>query len=117
MNWCRIYSANCVDGLSDKRVGCNRARLTPAQLTDVRSRLHTCSPGQLFGYDATDGQFWTVADFARGLQRWYGVVYQSLGSYTRLLAHCGFSYQQPKKVYKSRSDAKVAEFEAQLEKN
>ena len=28
-----------------------------------------------------------------------------------------FSYQRPDKVYKSRSEAKVLEFEAQLEKN
>ena len=117
MNWCRFYSAEGVNGLSDKRVGGNRARLTPAQLDEVRTRLHTYGPGQLFGRDATNAQFWTVSDFARGLQRWYGVVYQSLSSYTRLLAQCGFSYQQPKKVYKSRSDAKVVEFEAQLEKN
>ena len=125
MNWCRFYSAEGVDGLSDKRVGGNRARLTPAQLDEVRTRLHTYGPGQLFGRDATNAQFWTVSDFARGLQRWYGVVYQSLSSYTRLILGCSPNAasatsspsQQPKKVYKSRSDAKVAEFEAQLEKN
>ena len=73
----------------------------------------------LFGHDTAcaDGQLWTVTDLARGLERWYGVVYQSLSSYTRIFASCGFSYQQPKKVYKSRSETKVAAFEAQLEKN
>lgn len=119
MNWCRFYRADGVEGLSDKRAGGNRARLSPAQLEEAKKRLHTYSPAQLFGHEAAsaDGQFWTVTDLARGLERWYGVVYQSLSSYTRLLDWCGFSYQQPKKVYKSRSETKVAEFEAQLEKN
>jgi len=119
MNWCRLYSAQGVEGLSDKRTGGNRARLSPAQLKEVEMRLHSYIPAQLLGHDAAsvNGQFWTVIDLARGLERWYGVVYQSLSSYTRLLGLCGFSYQQPKKVYKSRSEVKVAEFEAQLEKN
>jgi transposase len=51
------------------------------------------------------------------VEQWYGVSYQSNSSYYRLFDLCGFSYQHPAKVYKSRSAVKVAEFEEQLEKN
>ena len=73
----------------------------------------------LFGATAAtaDGQFWTVEDLHRAVERWYGVSYRSRTSYHRLLDLCGFSYQRPTKTYKSRSEAKVSEFEIQLEKN
>jgi transposase len=51
------------------------------------------------------------------MERWYGFNYQSRSSYHRYFDLCGFSYQRTAKVYKSRSEARVAEFEAQLEKN
>lgn len=119
MNWCRRYKAYGLAGLSDKRVGGTRARLSRVQIEELKARLHSYTPAQLFGYDAAsaDGQFWTVPDLVRGLEQWYGVVYQSLSSYTQLFDVCGFSYQRTEKVYKSRSEARVAEFEAQLEKN
>ena len=47
----------------------------------------------------------------------YGVEYQSRTSYRYLLDLCGFSYQKTEKVFKSRSETKVADFEEQLEKN
>ncbi len=117
MNWCRTYRSEDIEGLVDKRVGGNRARLTPGQTQQIKTRLHTYTPSQMFGKEAAtpDGQFWTVSDIARGLDRWYGVVYHSLSSYTRLLDLCEFSYQQPQKVYRSRSETKVLEFEAELE--
>lgn len=117
MNWCRRYKAEGLAGLSDKRVGGTRARLSRVQIQELSARLHSYTPAQLFGHDAAGGQFWTVPDLVRGLEQWYGVVYQSLSSYTQLFELCGFSYQRTQKVYKSRSEAKVAEFEAQLEKN
>ena len=53
----------------------------------------------------------------RAVEQWYGVTYRRSKSYHRLFALAGFSYQRPGKVYKSRSAAKVADFEEQLEKN
>ena len=50
------------------------------------------------------------------LQR-YQVRYRSPVSYRTLLTQCGFSYQRSQKVFRSRSEAKVAEFEDELEKN
>ena len=49
-------------------------------------------------------------------RQWFSVQYKARGSYRQLFARCGFSYQRPAKIYKSRSEAKVAEFEEQLEK-
>ena len=118
MGWCRSYRTEGMEGLGDKRAGGNRARLTPAQIQQVKRRLHTYTPSQLLGKEVAtaQGRFWTVPDLARGLDRWYGVVYQSLSSYYRLLDLCEFSHQRPARVYKSRSEAQVIEFEAALEK-
>ena len=119
MEWCRNYRADRIAALVDKRVGGNRAKLKPAQIESLQARLHFYAPAQLFGPVAStpDGQYWTVEDLRRAVERWYGVSYQSRTSYRRLLHLCGFSYQRSAKRYKSRSEAKVAEFEVQLEKN
>jgi transposase len=119
MDWCRQYRSSGINGLVDKRVGGNRAKLTTAQLGELRTRLHSYTPSALFGPTAAtaDGQFWTVPDLQRAIEQWYGVCYQSPSSYPRLFHLCGFSYQRPARVYKSRSESKIAEFEEQLEKN
>jgi transposase len=118
MDWCRIYQAEGPAGLVDKRRGGNRAKLKPAQIEELRTHLHQYTPANLFGTTAAtaDGQFWTVGDLQRAVQQWYGVCYQSRTSYLRLFALCDFSRQRPAKTYKSRSEAKVLEFEEQLEK-
>lgn len=118
MEWCRTYGRAGIGSLVDKRRGGNRAKLTEKQIEELRRRLRTYTPVNLFGTTAatTDGQFWTVEDLQQAVQRWYGVSYQSRGSYHRLFDLCDFSYQRPAKVYKSRSEAKIAEFEEQLEK-
>ena len=64
-----------------------------------------------------DGQFWTVEDLIEAVRKQYGVEYKSHTSYTNLLSLCGFSYQKAEKIFKSRSQTKVADFEEQLEKN
>lgn len=118
MDWCRIYRAEGVAGLIDKRKGGNRDRFTEQQIAELTMRMRTYTPADLFGKTAAtaDGQFWTVEDLQRMVQQWYSVQYKARGSYHQLFARCGFSYQRPAKVYKSRSEAKVAEFEEQLEK-
>lgn len=118
MEWCQLYSTQGIPGLKDKRVGGNRAKLTAVELEDLKTKMKQYSPVQLFGPQAatTDGQFWTVEDLHRAVEQWYGVSYRSRNSYTGLFARCGFSFQRPAKVYKSRSQEKVAEFEELVEK-
>jgi hypothetical protein len=51
---------------------------------------------------------WCRAYKDAAVQQWYDVSYSSRSSYLRLLGLCGFSYQRPGKVFKSRSKVKVA---------
>jgi hypothetical protein len=50
------------------------------------------------------------------VQHWYGVIYQSTVSYYPLFARCAVSYHRPTKMFKSRNEAAVTDFEAQIEK-
>ena len=119
MSWCRCYRQHGIQGLVDQRVGGNRAQLTQEQIADLRMRLHLYTPRDVLGETAypSQGLFWTVADLYRAVKQWYDVKYRSRASYYQLFSFCGFSYQRPAKVFKSRSAAKVADFEERLEKN
>jgi transposase len=119
MEWCRAYRDGGIVALDDDRVGGNSAKLTQEQVADLSGKLRLYTPRSLFGPTAAtaDGQAWTVDDLRRSVQEWYGVTYQSIVSYYNLFARCEFSYHRPAKVFKSRNEAAVAEFEAQLEKN
>jgi transposase len=64
-----------------------------------------------------DGQFWTVPDLAKLVERDYQVTYKSDTSYRTLFKRCHFSCQRPGSQYWSRSELAVLEFEQQLEKN
>jgi transposase len=101
----------------DKRAGGHRAKLRSLQVEELQQLLHQYTPKERLGSKAIDGQFWSVADLALVVPERYGVEYQSRTSYVRLLQVCGFSSQKTEKVFKSRSQTKVAEFEEQLEKN
>ena len=118
LNWTRTYRERGLSALLDHRQGGNRARLKSEQIETLQNQLHGYTPAQLLGrsHCVGDGQFWTAADLACLLKRDYGVVYQSHTSYLTLLQKCGFSYQRPAKQYKSHSEAKVMDFEEQLEK-
>ena len=119
MEWCRAYRADHSQGLVDHRAGGNHAQLSKLQIEEMQQKLHQYTPKELFGAGAStaDGQFWTVEDLALVVRERYGVEYKSRTSYTNLLSLCGFSYQKTEKIFKSRSQAKVADFEEQLEKN
>lgn len=119
MTWWRSYREQGIDGLADERNGGNHTLLTPGQRDDLRELLHTYTPSQLLGSESTvaDGRFWSVPDLATVVEERYRVRYSSLTSYRSLFKTCGFSYQRSQKVYRSRSEARVAEFEEQLEKN
>jgi len=118
MEWCRAYRQDPSQGLVDKRAGGNSAKLTKAQVEDLYQKMHPYTPRDLFGPGAgtADGQFWTTLDLAHTIQKWYGVEYRSRSSYTRIFGLCAFSFQKTEKIFKSRSQAKIADFEEQLEK-
>ena len=119
MEWCRAYRADHSQGLVDKRVGGKSAKLSKLQIEELQQKMHQYTPKELFGAGAStaDGQFWTVEDLAHLVREQYGVEYKSRTSYARLLGLCGFSYQKTEKIFKSRNQTKVADFEEQLEKN
>ena len=120
MDWWRSYRQDGLPGLADKRVGGNRALLTPAQVTDLKERLHQYTPAQVLGPDHAgpgEGSYWSIPDLQMVVKRWYQVEYRSQTSYRTLLHQCGFSYQRSEKVYRSRAEAAVVAFEEELEKN
>jgi transposase len=119
MEWCRTYREDHAQGLVDKRAGGNRAKLSRLQIEELQQILHQYTPKERLGPKAStaDGQFWSVEDLALIVREKQGVEYQSRTSYSCLLRLCGFSYQKTEKVFKSRSETKVADFEEQLEKN
>jgi len=118
MEWCRKYRRSCVAGLEEHRGWPVRAKLKPEQLAELREKLRQYRPYDLFGPEAhtASGQHWTVEDLVRAVRRWYGVSWKSRASYHHLLAQCAYSYQRTEKVYKSRRNKDVLEFEAQVEK-
>ena len=119
MEWCRAYREDHAQGLVDKRAGGNRAKLSRLQIEELQQTLYQYTPKERLGPKAStaDGQFWSVEDVALIVREKHGVEYQSRTSYSCLLRLCGFSYQKTEKVFKSRSQTQVADFEEQLEKN
>ena len=115
MEWCRAYLQKGVQGLVDKRVGGNSAKLSKLQIEDLSYRLRQYTPRDLFGSEAS--QYWRVPDLVRTIKKWYAVEYRSPSSYLRMFGLCDFSYQKVEKVYKPRSERKVLDFEEQTEKN
>jgi transposase len=115
MEWCREYQQNGVQGLVDKRVGGNSAKLSQLQIEDLNYRLRQYTPRDLFGPEASP--YWTLPDLSWVIKKWYEVEYRSPSSYLRIFGVCDFSYQKVEKVYKSRSELKVLDFEEQVEKN
>ena len=119
MEWRQKYVAQGSAALADHRVGGNSRKLTLEQIAALGERLRRYTPQALFGSEAAtfEGQFWTVEDLQRAVERWYSVSYQSRTSCVTLLARCGFSYQRPARVFKSRREADVTAFEEAVEKN
>lgn len=119
MNWWRKYRNQGLSGLDDHRDGRNRAKLSQEQIQELTEKLHLYSPHDLFGWQTrtASGQHWLVEDLARAVDKWYGISWDSRTSYHTLFARCGFSYQRTEKVYKSRREQAVVDFEALVEKN
>jgi len=119
MNWVCDFQRGGVTTLVDHRQGGNRAKLTAEQIQQVSQDLREYTPRDLFGAETqtSSGQHWTVEDLARVILKWFGVEWQSRTSYYTLFKQCEFTYQRTEKVFKSRRERDVAEFEALLEKN
>jgi transposase len=119
MEWCEKYQAAGLSGLREHRGGRRRAKLSHEQLAEVDQKLHQYCPRAVLGQQThtSSGQYWTVDDWAVGLERWYGVRWANRSGYHRIFAACHFTYQRTEKVYKSRREADVAEFEAWVEKS
>ena len=116
MSWCRIYREQDIAGLVDKRKGGNRAKLTSTQIEELGHKLKQYTPAQVLSAEGGTSEYWTPESLRCAVHKWYGITYQSRTSYYTLLDACGFSCQRPAKVYKSRSETKIVEFEEQLEK-
>ena len=116
--WWAKYREQGVVGLADHRLGGNSAKVTAEQVAELKERLQSNTPQEVLGPKCVspDGQYWCVGDLQQVVEKWYGVKYKSLSSYRELFKRCGFSYQRPAKVYRSRSEQNVAQFEAELEK-
>jgi transposase len=119
MEWGQRYRAGGLSGLTDRRQGGNRAKLTWEQRQAIRGKVQQYQPDQVLAAETriSRGVFWTVSDLSLAVKLWYGVTYQSPTSYLNLLHECGFSQQKVEKQYRSRpSEADIADFEAQVEK-
>jgi transposase len=119
MEWCRKYRQSGVAGLTDHRGGPVRATLSQSQVQEVADKLRTYRPRDVLGMHThtSSGEHWTIDDLAQALKHWYGVSWRSRVSYHSLLLRCDFSYQRTEKVYKSRHERDIAEFQAATEKN
>ncbi len=118
MEWCAKYQESGVEGLQDHRTGQNAARLTKTQKDELREKLLMYTPYNVLGPEAQtlSGQYWSVPDLYLVVEKWFGVTYKSRTSYLELFETCGFSYQRAEKVFKSRREHQVMEFEAEVEK-
>lgn len=118
--WYGRYRQRGLSGFVDNRQGGNHQYLTNEQIQDLALKLKRYRPVDLFGLEETetaDGQHWCVPDLKRAVKKWYGVAYKTDTSYRQLFQKCGFSYQRTAKIFRSRSETKVADFEEQVEKN
>lgn len=118
--WYGRYQQQGLSGFVDNRRGGNRRYLTPEQIEDATLKLRQYRPVDLFGAEdvaTADGNHWRVADLRQAVKQWYGVEFKTDVSYRQLFQKCGYSYQRTAKVFRSRSEAKVADFEEQVEKN
>lgn len=119
LEWCGKYREQGPEGLKEHRGGPHRAKLGKDEMTEIADKLRQYTPHDLFGPETytSSGQHWTVEDLVRAVEKWKGITWKSRSSYHGLLAHCGFTYQRTEKVYKSRRERDVMDFEDGIEKN
>jgi transposase len=118
--WYARYLDSGVNAFEDRRRGGNYRHLSDEQIADLADKLHQYRPIDVLGPEkvsTASGLHWTVADLRQVVQQWYGVVYKTATSYQQLFKKSGFSYQRTAKVFRSRSERKVAAFAETVEKN
>jgi transposase len=118
--WYSRYLRLGLSGFVDNRQGGNNTYLTDELIQDLGLKLNQYRPVDLLGLKkvaTADGLHWSVPDLRQAVKQWYGVEYKTAASYHRLFRLCNFSYQRTAKVFRSRSEMKVAEFEEMVEKN
>lgn len=118
LGWSSAYQAYGIAGLIDRRVGGNSAKMTADEQAELQTKLHSYRPNQVLrpGEYQGNGEFWSARDLSVLLEREYGIVYRSPNSYRNVLKRVGLSRQRPAQQYKSRSEAKVMDFDESLEK-
>ena len=117
--WYSRYLRLGLSGFVDNRRGGNNTYLTDEQRQDLTKKLNQYRPVDLLGLEkvaTAAGLHWSVPDLRQAVKQWYGVEYKTAASYHQLFQKCDFSYQRTAKVYRSRSETKVAEFEEMVEK-
>lgn len=118
--WYGRYLRHGLSGFVDNRRGGNHKYLTNEQIQELEMKLNQYRPVDLLGLEkvaTANGLHWSVPDLRQAVKQWYGLEYKTEASYRQLFQKCGFSYQRTAKVFRSRSEAKVAEFEEAVEKN
>lgn len=90
-DWILTYRKYGIEGLrTKKRKNNSREKLTWEQKNEIKSILKKDKPKDV----GLKEEFWDVATIAALVKRQYGVIYESIRSYQRLLAYCGYSYQR-----------------------
>ena len=120
IRWYKRYLQQGLPGFVDNRQGGNHQYLNDKQIQDLAMKLHQYRPVDLFSREevaTADGLHWCIPDLRRSIKQWYGIEYKRDASYRQLFQKCGFSWQRTAKVFRSRSERKVAAFEDHLEKN
>lgn len=118
--WYGRYLRYGLSGFVDNRRGGNHKYLADEQIQDLERKLNQYRPVDLLGLEkvaTADGLHWSVPDLRQAVKQWYGLEYKTDASYRQLFQKCGYSYQRTAKVFRSRSEAQVAEFEEAVEKN
>ncbi len=98
MEWCRKFRQSGLEGLLDRRQGGNRARLSKAQLANLKQRLQNSSDND---------QGWSVEALEKAVQNWYGVRFKSRTSYHNLFKKCGFEYNQEIKAFQPTASSHI----------
>jgi transposase len=113
--WAIRYKQGGLEALRMPWASGNANKLTREQRVELAEKLKQYTPDQALAPDVRAAR--GVSDLQIVVEQWYGVTYRSQRSYRTLLHECGLSYQKAEKVYRSQpSAARLAEFEAELEK-
>lgn len=111
--WIHAFNQRGIEGLKNKkRTTSGRSQLAPWQKAELKRVVHTHKP-QVFGYDE---DYWDVPTLAQHIKQQYGVVYEGIRTYQRLLAFCGLSRQRVEFVDKRKNTKDTDDFKVRFKK-